>query len=401
MTRAAHRSENHHGSHRNLLFTAPKTGPQAHVDAIIVPTIRKPQAMAHAISLAARLNCVLLALCSGNDTSAGRVTALAAATGAEVLAVDVDHLPTALMPRFKTCDQLDGTRFGRHSDLSLKRNLGLVIARAAGWERIVFLDDDIEIRDPLDLRRAAALTDRYAGAGLNIGGYPDNSVVCHAYREAGGAQEQFVGGGALAVHTRETSSFFPNIYNEDWFFLMNGDELRPTAVTGVAIQQEYDPFDIDERARMEEFGDTLAEGLFWLLDEGKSLRDADVGYWSEYLSRRRKFIEETTDMVDRTHKASRRKDRMITSLKAARARSQYIKPEWCQDYVRAWRDDRATWKRHLERIQPSKKQNWRKGDLDKVRSHLGLVHKSSYLPGERLDHDVADLDAPVPVVVAG
>lgn len=383
MTRAAHRSEHHHGSHRNLLFTAPKTSPQAHVDAIIVPTIRTPQAMAHAISLAAQLKCVLLALCSGNDTSADRVAALASATGAEVLAVDVDHLPAGLLPWFKTCEQLYRTRFGRHSDLSLKRNLGLLIARVAGWERIVFLDDDIEIPDPLDLRRAAALTDRYAGAGLNIHGYPDNSVVCHAYREAGGAQDQFVGGGALAVHTRETSSFFPNIYNEDWFFLLNGHKLRPTAVTGVAIQQPYDPFDVEERSRMEELGDTLAEGLFWLLDEGKSLRDADVGYWSRYLSMRRKFILETIDMVDRTHKTTERTNRMITSLKAAWFRSQYIKPEWCEDYVRAWRADRATWKQHLERIQPSRKQNCHKGDLDKVMSHLGLVLQSKYLPGER------------------
>ena len=76
-------------------------------------------------------------------------------------------------------------------------------------------------------------------------------------------------------------------------------------------------------------------------------------------------------MVDRTHKASGRKDRMITSLNAAQARSRF------------------------------RKQNWHKGDLDKVIAHLGLVHKSSYLPGERLDHDVADLHAPVPVVVAG
>lgn len=395
------RSKHHHGSHRNLLFTAPKTSPQAHVDAIIVPTIRNPQAMTHAISLAARLNCVLLALCSGNDTSANRVAALASETGAEVLAVDVDHLPAGLLPWFKTCDQLRGTRFNRHSDLSLKRNLGLLIARVAGWERIVFLDDDIEIPDPLDLRRAAALTDHYAGAGLNIHGYPDNSVVCHAYRQAGGAQEQFVGGGALAVHTRETSSFFPNIYNEDWFFLLNGDKLRPTAVTGVAIQQVYDPFDIDERARMEEFGDTLAEGLFWLLDEGTSLRDADVDYWRQYLARRRSFVLETIAMVTLTHKASERKDRMLISLKAALGRSQYIKPEWCQDYVRVWREDRATWTRHLERIQPSRKQNWHKGDLDKVRSHLGLVLQSKYLPGQRLDHHVADLDAAMSVDIAG
>lgn len=372
----------------------------AQVDAIIVPTIRKPQAMKHAIGLAAALNCVLVALCS-KYTSATRVATRAAAAGAEVLAVDVDDLPPGLLPQFKTSVQLAKTRFHRNSDISLKRNLGLLIARVAGWERIVFLDDDILVPDPTDLGRAAALTDRYAGAGLNIQGYPDNSVVCHAYREAGGAQDMFVGGGALAVHTRSTSSFFPNIYNEDWFYLLGDAKLRSTAVTGVAVQKPYDPFDLDERARMEELGDTLAEGLFWLLDEGRPLQDANAAYWTEYLSKRRRFIDETIELVRRTERNPERRTRKLSSLTAASGRSQYIRPEWCEDYVRAWREDRRIWQQHLEHQQPRRKQNCRKGDLDKVMAHLGLVHRSSYLAGQRLDHHGAGFDAPVPVEVAG
>lgn len=402
MTKASRiRSQHHHGSHRGLLATSPTAAPEAHVDAIIVPTIRKPRAMAHAISLAASLDCVLVAMCSGNDTSADAVARLASASGVEVLAVDVDNLPTGLLPRFKTCAQLEKTRFARHSDISLKRNLGLLIAWVAGWERIVFLDDDIVVPNSLDLRRAAALTDNYAGAGLNIEGYPDNSVVCHAYREAGGAQDVFVGGGALAVHTRSTSSFFPNIYNEDWFFLLGDEKLRPTAVAGVAIQQEYDPFDIDERARMEEFGDVLAEGLFWLLDEGRPLGDADAAYWRQYLARRIKFILETTDMTSRTEQDPERKAKKLDSLKAALGRSRYIKPEWCADYVRAWRDDQESWQQLLRHHQPSRNQNFCKGALEKVMVHLNLAIQSRYLPGKRLDHHVADLHPPMSVAVTG
>lgn len=393
------RSEHHHGSHRGLLHTAPSAPPQAHVDAIIVPTIRKPQAMKHAISLAASLGSVLVALCSKTYTSANRVATRAAAAGVEVLAVDVDHLPPGLLPRFKTCAQLEKTRFGRRSDISLKRNLGLLIARVADWDRIVFLDDDIEVPDPLDLRRAAALTDDYAGAGLKIGGYPDNSVVCHAYREAGGAQDMFVGGGALAVHTRSTTSFFPNIYNEDWFFLLGDVKLRPTAVTGVAIQKPYDPFDLDERARMEELGDVLAEGLFWLLDDGRPLQDANAAYWDQYLSKRRSFILETSDMVRQTETDAERRARKLSSLTAAWGRSQYIRPEWCEDYVNAWRADRKFWQHHLEQIQPSRKQNYCKGDLGKVVARLGLALQSTHLVGKRLDHHVADFHAPMPVAV--
>lgn len=371
------------------------------MDAIIVPTIRRPQAMLHAITLAAKLDCALVALCSGKYTTADAVSKLAAPHGIEVLSVDVDKLPVGLLPEFKTTVQLENTRCCQRTDISLKRNLGLLIARVAGWERIVFLDDDIEVPDPHDLRRAAALTDHHAGCGLIVQGFPDNSVVCHAYREAGGAQDSFVGGGALAVHTRNMSSFFPKIYNEDWFYLLGGEKLRPTAATGIAIQKHYDPFAQDTRARSEELGDLLAEGLFWVLDESRSLRDADLAYWSRYLEIRNNFILETMEMVRRSDVPAERKPRMLSSLTAARGRSQYIRAEWCEEYVRNWRIDRQIWRQHLERIQPSRRQNYCKGDLDKVVAHLGLMHTSTYLPAERLDHHIADLHLPISVEISG
>jgi hypothetical protein len=377
----SNQSEHHHGSHRGLLHAASsERSAQAQVDAIIVPTIREPRTTAHAIDLAKKLGCVLVALCSGRHTSADAVADLATAEGAEILAVDTDNLPADLLPRFATGTQVPDAGSRRHTDISLKRNLGLLIARLADWERVVFLDDDIEVPDPLDLRRAAALTDEYAGVGLNIRGYPDNSVVCHAYREAGGAQDVFVGGGALAVHSAAMSSFFPDIYNDDWFFLLGGDGLRPTAVTGVAEQQVYDPFADDERARMEEFGDVLAEGLFWLLDEGRSLLDADVVYWRQYLAKRRRFIVETIDMVHATETDIELRARKLSSLRTALNRSQHIRPDWCETYVHLWRSDRNIWQRHLDRLEANGKQSSRRGDLDQVVLDLNLVVQSRYQP---------------------
>ncbi|MET8764175.1 hypothetical protein [Lentzea sp. NPDC004782] len=372
------RSQHHHGSHRGLLYTAPRDSPEAGVDAIIVPTARNPLALDHAISLAMKLGCTLVTLCS-KYSSADDVAARAATADVELLAVDVSSSLQGLLPAFRTSRLLANTRFHRKTDTSQKRNLGLLIARMAGWQRIVFLDDDIEIPEPFDLRRAAALTEQFAGVGLNIHGYPDNSVVCHAYREAGGAQDVFVGGGALVVDTRSTTSFFPNIYNEDWFFLLDGEQLQPTAVTGVARQKEYDPFARDERARMEELGDVLAEGLFWLLDEGRSLRDANAAYWRHYLAKRQSFIMETMNMVRRMGGNPERRHRMLDSLKAACGRSQYIKPELCEEYVHAWRADRQTWRAHLERAQPSRRQNHRTGQVGKVIADLGLVLHSRHL----------------------
>ncbi|HCU49702.1 MAG TPA: hypothetical protein DGG94_07870, partial [Micromonosporaceae bacterium] len=340
----------HHGSHRHLLSQAavvPRTGTT--VDAIIVPTARRAASLQKAIDLAARLGCPLVALCS-KWALTRHAAWRARQAGIELVAIPIKVLPSDVMPFFKTTDLLRGTRFERKTDTSLKRNLGLLFARLAGWERIVFLDDDIAVPDPHDLRDAVRLLDSYAGVGLSNGGFPDNSVVCHAFRQAGGLQETFVGGGALAVKS-STTSFFPNIYNEDWFFLLDEVGLRRTAVTGRAIQQKYDPFRDGSRARSEEFGDCLAEGVFWLLDRGQQIEGADAEYWRGFLDNRYHFITEVIDRVRLMwHENSMEKERMITALKASRGRSKLITPSLCVAYLDAWREDRARWQQHVDAL---------------------------------------------------
>lgn len=379
------------------------------VDAIIVPTARNVATLDSAIELAGKLGCTLVALCS-KWSSAGGVAAQVEGRGVKLIAIDVGGLPIGVVPSFRTCGVLAGTKFARWSDVSLKRNLGLLLARLVGWQRIVFLDDDIEIPEPMDLREAAGLVDYHAGVGLAIDetrGMPDNSVVCHAFRAAGGEQDMFIGGGALAVGAKSMTSFFPNIYNEDWFFLLDDDGLLPTMTTGIAIQRDYDPFR-EHRARMEEFGDVLAEGLFWLLDNGGSLHDANVAHWQRFLRERAGFITDVIGMVERMDGDPRKRHRMLLALKAARGRCHCIDPDLCVRYLDAWRDDRKSWQRHVEEthrtlVVRKKKSKAERRSLAGVREMFrsldfpdSIAHLQ--LPQERLHHDLADLDVPLAAV---
>ena len=334
--------------------------------------------MKPAVELAAKLGCPVLVLCSG-WSSAEEVARLAVPGEVELIAVDVADLPGDLLPRFRTTELLEGTRFAPTTDISLKRNVGILFGHMAGWRRIVFLDDDIIVPEPADLRAAAGLTDTYAGVGLAITGYPDNSVVCHAYRQAGGLQDVFIGGGALAVGAESMWSFFPSIYNEDWFFLLDGDGLRPTAITGRVIQKLNDPFTA-ARARAEEFGDCLAEGLFWLLDEGKSLNDADAAYWRQALRRRADFITEVLGMVRAMTDDLYQRSKILNSVLAARGRCLSISPELCEAYVRAWKEDRVRWHRHLSQFQLIRKRGRQPRGLGEVLALLGLTATAEYLP---------------------
>ncbi len=315
-----------------------------------MPTARHTKNLRTAIDLAAGLGCPLLVLCS-RRASARHAVAQARHTGAELIAIDVAELPRWLVPQFETSKILLGTPFELHKDTSWKRNVGLLYAYLAGWKRIVFLDDDISVPLPSDLCDAVELLDSFDAVGLSIDGFPDNSVVCHAYREIGGPQDTFIGGGALAVCSFPITSFFPQIYNEDWFFLLDGEnlKLRSLATTGLAEQAPYDPFADQSRARSQEFGDCLAEGVFWLLDRGIPVEDADTGYWLTYLQNRRQFISDIIDLVKLSDELPTR-HRMIEALRAAADHNRLIDPSLCVDYLAAWRDDCARWRLHVEEL---------------------------------------------------
>ena len=397
-------SRHHHGSHLDLLKDLSVAPFPSDPDAIIVPTARPAAALEPAIELAAKLNCTLVALCS--MWSSARDAVALAEGRTKLIAVDIGALPSGVVPSFATCRVLAEAGFERGTDLSLKRNFGLLLARLIGWKRVVFLDDDIQVAEPTHLREAAGLTDHYAAVGLNIAGMPDNSVVCHAYRDAGGEQDTFVGGGAMAVGTREITSFFPNIYNEDWFFLLGDDGLRRTTTTGTVIQEPYDPYR-EERAEMEELGDVLAEGLFWLLDNGRSLRDATVAHWGNFLRERAGFITDVMAMVERMDGEPGRRDRMLVALKAARERCYSIKPELCVEYIDAWQRDRTAWRRHVENTchtvtkgMDEDERRSLKGVRAMLRS-LGLRDRTAHLrlPSEPSHHYLANFDSPFPVAV--
>lgn len=291
--------------------------------------------------------------------------------GTVTIALDVESVD-GVLPEFETSRLLAGTMFAFDSDLSTKRNLGLLLARAAGLERILFLDDDMWVPNPQDAKVAAGLLDRYRAVGLYNVGFPDHSVVCRVHREIGGEQEQFIGAGALVVSPPASKSFFPDIYCEDWFYFLSENEPPHLGRAGTVAQRRYHPFDDPCRPQREELGDTLAEGLYWLLDEGQQpvLDHADASFWADFIDRRRRFIVELRKVVRRENFW----DKRAVSLKQALDVSEEIGPELCLSYLDAWRADRAKWWDFVSGVRPSSG-----GGIEGALDRLGLAGVT-YLP---------------------
>jgi glycosyltransferase involved in cell wall biosynthesis len=334
----------HHESHRALITPATSGSKlPGSLDVIVVPTARQPGYLKHAAGLAMDLRCALIVLASRAAKRAEIVTALRPLRVDRLHFVDMPaELP--LLPRFRTSSVLRKARMERVTDVSAKRNVGLAVARMAGLKSALFLDDDMRIRSIRQLRVAAGLSRTFDVVGMNLKGYPDNSVVCHANRDSGGHQDTFVGGGALVAATDRPVSLFPDIYNEDWFFLLAENRLRSVTTTGEAFQKEYDPYANVRRARLEEFGDVLAEGIFSLLDDGKPFIGAGTDFWISFINDRHRFIGRTIEAVEKTSLERLRRRKMIRSLEAAREQLvKKVNPKLCVDFVDAWAEDLSTW----------------------------------------------------------
>jgi hypothetical protein len=340
----------HREDHFALLKVIPdRSGRRSEIDAIVVPTVRPAHHLQAVADLARASGSLLVVLCGAESRARAVKELVAGVPGLRALVIDFPESYEHRLLRFSTSAH-GKAGCPQHVDLSTKRNTGLVLARLLGWRRMLFVDDDIRGLDVRQLDRASSLLGDYRAAGFQITRFPDNSVVCHAHRLGGGRQATFLGANALLVDVRRTETFFPAIYNEDWMFLFDSLRARAIAAVGTAWQLPYDPYASPARADSEEFGDTLAEGLLWLLHEGVDVTSSDKSFWQACLGRRRVFIDRVTDRLHAKDDGRGEVKRAIRALAAAKERQNDIEPGDCDSFVTAWRMDLDAWSERMRDI---------------------------------------------------
>ena len=326
------------------------------LDAIIVPASRPASFLQPAIDLAADLDVLLVVLCSRQTRIEQVAQRIAATPRARALLIPVPSDWTHVYFPTRTSDpSFDRAKGGRDSDLSKKRNLGLLLARLHGWNKIAFVDDDITLTKTDNVARLAGQLDAHQVAGMVLQEFPDNSVVCHARRLARMTQDVFVSGAVLGVHCNNLPlSFFPDIYNEDWFFFARDAAQRQLRKVGQAAQEEYDPYASPDRAQWEEFGDLLAEGLFTLFGDwdpnvpfANLLSRATETYWQQFIEARLQVVMDTETELGRLAEEAfgdRQIYAALNSLSAARSQLTHeIDAGMCVNFVDAYREDLLQW----------------------------------------------------------
>ena len=338
--RARQRSS-HSRLFRDLSARPPRSGRIKPLDAIIVPAGRKAERLRPVAKLAALADIRLVVMASRDCYIADASEVVASIPGCRALIIGIPADYENKLLSFRTSESFFASlQAGRNSDLSLKRNLGLLLARLMRWEKVMFLDDDIFGVTPTTLAKVAAQLDYHQVTGLISPDFPDNSVVCHANRLGGHQQGNFVTGAALGVNCDERPlDFFPDVYNEDWFFFATHAAQGRVISVGEARQQLYKPFADPERAAMEEFGDLVAEGLYALFSDGYSLDAASESYWDEFRTARYNLITGIADDVD--HLSTHEAVQASSSMERAKEQIEGISAKDCEDFVAAWRYDRG------------------------------------------------------------
>jgi hypothetical protein len=328
------------------------------VDAIVVPTIRSADHLYSALQLAAQARCHLVAVYTDTPPAglsavlAGlppvQVTLLTVRAGTEDRLLDLG----ASLPQSLVSPQA--------LDISRKRNLGLLIGHVCGWQRMLFLDDDIRKLNVAKLSSAAALLDDYPVVGLQVKKFPDASVVGHARRLTGRRQEPFVSGGSLLVNPQRLSGYFAPVYHEDWLCVINHLREGTVAIGGSVGQLPYAPFATAERARFEEFGDILLSGLLWLVhmrhrkdaaDKARPMTDAE--YWRQSTNPRfwQKILQERAallqDIASRLTAQNPGNPSVLSSLTVAKQRLGELGSGEFVSFTEAWLASLASWRGQL------------------------------------------------------
>lgn len=366
------------------------------IDAIIVPASRGIAALDAAANLSIRMGTPLLVLCSRDTPGVLAAEYLRRKPGCLALTVDVPAgYRHDLIPTRTSGEQFRTASAGRDTDLSLKRNLGLLLARLNGWGKILFLDDDIgdsssgeSLSLPVETAHLLAQQlDSHQVAGLACRDFPDNSVVCHARRLAGLRQDTFITGAALGVNCNDQPlPFFPELYNEDWFFFSRMAARKDLAHIGYATQAPYDPYADPRRAREEEFGDLLAEGLYALFEDQPDemgyvdrLEAAGVEHWRRFIATRQATLRAIRHRLGRCSDP-RGRPAAIGALRAAEDQLASLCPEVCVDFLREWCSDLVDWEHSTQLVRPV-------GCMSEALSRLELVGcRSTGFPGRTPEH---------------
>lgn len=254
----------------------------------------------------------------------------------------VDSRLLEVLQSMRCCTSRLCEPFTGNWDLPQKRNHAIWYAKKRHYQRILLLDDDIRGLNRDHLNAGTASLSQVMIAGFVVDDFPDTSAIRHVSAAKGDPICPFLSGSCLFVRTDDDVNFFPPIYNEDWLFMLPQIVKGRVASLGRIQQLSHDPFAFPERARFQEAGETIVDGLFALVTSNRYDERFDASTWHEFLNLRRRWLR---DLAQRSDSGP-----ATLIINAALSSSDKITAKECIQFINDWETDLSLWRSALQEI---------------------------------------------------
>jgi hypothetical protein len=177
-------------------------------------------------------------------------------------------------------------------NLGYARNFALLAGKAAGFKRVLFMDDDIKVPAISVIDDLFALLAEYRFSGAHITGLVDDSILGHVATNSDIFNERMLSGGFMAFEPGRIEHYFLNNYNEDWIWLFLQTRDKSLIQTTEVMQALGDPLDdYTNKIMFQEFGEIALDGILdcYKQDDFKNLRT--LSFWRRMLDERSVYLE--------------------------------------------------------------------------------------------------------------
>lgn len=189
----------------------------------------------------------------------------------------IDELELTVMDQFIS-------KLGNESwSLGYLRNYSLILSFLLGFNKIMWLDDDIHADSDIVVDIFNSLN-QYPFVSTNVTLMPDTSIIGHIKRFIEIDGRDFpISGGCMGICLDSVSEYCLNYYNEDWIWVGLQKPRHKIKTVGKVDQEPFDPFDVSlHEVFWQEFGEVLEYGVI-NCDEINTLRSDQ--YWRDVLAK--------------------------------------------------------------------------------------------------------------------
>ena len=147
----------------------------------------------------------------------------------------------------------------------LVRNYEIMLSKVIGFQKVVFVDDDVSIKNPELLRATFRMLEHVDFVGARIGGLADQSIIGHVGLRQGDPElPEFVSGGFMGFRLESVMEPFMNYYNEDWIWILMHKTASYAMTPAKIIHQTFHSMvrNGSNRAIRQEMGEMLLEGVW-------------------------------------------------------------------------------------------------------------------------------------------